>query len=312
MMDWILVGVGLIMLLIGGDTLVRGAVALATRLGIPTLIVSLTVVAFGTSAPELLIAVQSALDGVPELALGNVIGSNTANVLLVLGVPALLTGLCCADTGSRANYLYLVGVTVFAIAIFYTQPLYVWQGTLLLAVLALVLFISYRAAQSSREKRAAIESDVEDAEIETWKMISFLVVGLVFLPLGAKFLVDGAVNISTAFGVPEAIIGLTLVALGTSLPELATTVMAGYRRHGDVAFGNVLGSNMFNLLAIVGVASFFGPIPVDAEFFQLDIWIMLASPLLLAPFVMFRWNMNKAWGIAFVSCYVAYICVLLT
>ena len=145
-MDWILVGAGLILLLVGGDALVRGAVALAAKLGIPTLIVSLTVVAFGTSAPELLIAVQSALDGVPELALGNVIGSNTANVLLVLGVPALLTGLSCTDTGSRANYLYLVGVTVFAIAIFYTQPLHIWQGVLLLAILALVLYISYRAA----------------------------------------------------------------------------------------------------------------------------------------------------------------------
>jgi cation:H+ antiporter len=312
MMDWILVIVGLIMLLIGGDTLVRGAVALAGKLGIPTLIVSLTVVAFGTSAPELLIAVQSALDGVPELALGNVIGSNTANVLLVLGVPALISGLSCTDVASKANYLYVIGVTVFSIAIFYTQPLHIWQGVLLIGVLALVLFTSYRAAQSSRTKRAELESEVDDTHIETWKMVAFLVAGLVLLPLGAKLLVDGAINISTAFGVPEAIIGLTLVALGTSLPELATTVMAGIRRQGDVAFGNVLGSNMFNLLAIVGVASFFGPLPVDPEFFQLDLWIMLASTMLLAPFVMLRWQLNKMWGIFFVVCYVAYIVVLLS
>lgn len=311
-MDWIYVGIGLILLLIGGDTLVRGAVALAAKLGIPTLIVSLTVVAFGTSAPELLIAVQSALNGVPELALGNVIGSNTANVLLVLGVPALLFGLNCNDSGAKANYLYLVAVTVFTMAIFYTQPLFIWQGLLLLTVLALILFISYRAAQSSRVMRAALEEEVGETYIETWKMAAFLIVGLVFLPLGAKLLVDGAVNISTAFGVPEAVIGLTLVALGTSLPELATTVMAGLRRQGDVAFGNVLGSNMFNLLAIVGVASFFGPIPVDAEFFQLDIWIMLASTLLMAPFVMFRWRLHKVWGIFFVVCYVVYILVLLS
>ena len=311
-MDWILVAVGLILLLIGGDTLVRGAVALAAKLGIPTLIVSLTVVAFGTSAPELLIAIQSALDGVPELALGNVIGSNTANVLLVLGVPALLTGLSCTDAGSRANFLYLIGITVFAIAIFYTQPLYIWQGVLLLGVLALVLFTSYRAAQTSREKRAELEDEVGETDIETWKMIAFLAVGLIFLPLGAKFLIDGAISIANTFGVSEAVIGLTLVALGTSLPELATTVMAGFRREGDVAFGNVLGSNMFNLLAIVGVASFFGPLPVDSEFFQMDIWIMLGTTLLLAPFVMLRWQMNKAWGIAFLAGYVAYICVLLS
>jgi len=123
MMDWVYVCAGLVLLLVGGDTVVRGAVALAAKLGIPTLIVSLTVVAFGTSAPELLIAIQSALDGVPELALGNVIGSNTANVLLVLGVPALLTGLACTDDGAKTNFLYLIGITIFAIAIFYTQPL---------------------------------------------------------------------------------------------------------------------------------------------------------------------------------------------
>lgn len=311
MMDWIFVAVGLIMLLIGGDTLVRGAVALAAKLGIPTLIVSLTVVAFGTSAPELLIAIKSALDGVPELALGNVIGSNTANVLLVLGVPGLLTGLACTDAGSKENYFYMVGATVFAIAIFYTQPLHIWQGIVLLSALALVLYISYRAALTSREKREELESEVGETEIDTWKMVAFLAIGLVLLPLGAKLLVDGAVSISTAFGVSEAVIGLTLVALGTSLPELATTVMAGFRREGDVAFGNVLGSNIFNLLAIVGVACFFGPLPVNSEFFQLDLWIMFATTLLLAPFVVWRWHLNKAWGLAFVLCYIAYIVFLL-
>jgi cation:H+ antiporter len=311
MMDWILVVVGLVMLLIGGDTLVRGAVALAKKLGIPTLIVSLTVVAFGTSAPELLIAIQAALDGVPELALGNVIGSNTANVLLVLGVPAILTGLHCTDEGSKQNFFYVVGVSVFFIAIAFTQPLFIWQGIALLAVLALVLYSSYRAAQTSRAKREELESEVDDTDIETWKMVAFLIVGMILLPLGAKFLIDGAVNISTAYGVSEAVIGLTLVALGTSLPELATTVMAGYRREGDVAFGNVLGSNIFNLLAIIGVACFFGPLPVNAEFFKLDLWIMLATTLMMAPFVVWRLPMKKAWGILFVVCYLTYIFMLL-
>lgn len=310
-MDWILVVVGLVMLLIGGDTLVRGAVALARNLGIPTLIVSLTVVAFGTSAPELLIAIQAALDGVPELALGNVIGSNTANVLLVLGVPAILTGLLCTDEGSKSNFFYVVGVSLFFIAIAFTQPLFIWQGAALLAVLSLVLYSSYRAAQTSRAKREELESEVDDSEIETWKMIVFLVAGLVLLPLGAKFLIDGAVSLSMAYGVSEAVIGLTLVALGTSLPELATTVMAGYRREGDVAFGNVLGSNIFNLLAIVGVACFFGPLPVEPEFFRLDLWIMLATTLMMAPFVVMRWQMTRAWGILFVGCYLAYMYFLL-
>lgn len=303
---------GLIILLVGGDALVRGAVALSSKLGIPTLIVSLTVVAFGTSAPELLIAVQSAFEGVPELALGNVVGSNTANVLLVLGVPALLTGLASDDAGAKVNFYYMVGATAFFIALAFTQPLQAWQGALLLGALFALLWKSFQSAKKSRAVQKALEAEVGETHIPQWQMIVFLAVGMVFLPLGAKLLVDGAVNISRSYGVSEAIVGLTLVALGTSLPELATTVMAGIRKQGDVAIGNVIGSNMFNLLAIMGVASLFGPIPIAKPFFQIDFVIMAASTALLFPFVVLRYNLNRAWGGFFILCYVAYVGFLLS
>jgi len=308
MTDWFLVFAGLAMLLIGGDKLVSGSIVLAEKLSISRLVVSLTVVAFGTSAPELLIAVQSAMEGVPEIALGNVIGSNIANILLVLGIPAILTGLCCTDKGSKLNFLYLICATLFFIMIAYTQPLYIWQGILLLFALSIILFINYFSIKNNKTE---IDKDTIEKKIETWRMIFFLIIGLVFLPLGAKFLVGGAVNISRFFGISEAIIGLTLIALGTSLPELATTVMAGYRKEGDVAFGNILGSNIFNLLAIVGIACLFGPLPIDPEFFQLDLWVMLAATLMLGFFVLIRLKMNRVWGIFFVLYYIVYIIFLL-
>ncbi|GLQ35925.1 sodium:calcium antiporter [Amylibacter marinus] len=311
-MDWLFVVAGLVILLIGGDVLVRGAVALAARLGIPTLIVSLTVVAFGTSAPELLIAIKAGFDGVPELALGNVVGSNTANVLLVLGVPALLFGLSVKDRDSVQNFIYMMLATVAFIVLTYTSPIGRWQGVVMLLGLASILYTSYRAAMSSRSKLAELESEVGETNIPTWKMLGFLIAGLVSLPLGAGLLVDGAVNISRAFHVPEEIIGLTLVALGTSLPELATTVMAALRKEGDVAIGNVLGSNIFNLLGIVGVASLFGPMPVPSAFFQFDLWVMLASSLVLAPFIIKQIPLSRIWGMVFLVCYGAYVVVLLT
>ena len=310
-MDWVYVIAGLVILIVGGDLLVRGAVALATKLGISALVVSLTVVAFGTSAPELLIAIEAALDGVPELALGNVVGSNTANVLLVLGIPALIFGLNMKPVHCDKSYFYMLFGTAIFIALCWTTPLQIWQGVIMIAALAFVLISTYREAMGSREKLAELESEVDTAEIETWKMWAFLVVGLIALPLGANFLITGATSIASAFGVSEAIIGLTLVALGTSLPELATTVAAAMRRQADVAVGNVVGSNMFNLLAIPGIATFFGDLTVPASFFTVDLWVMLTASLVLIPFVLFKWNMTRLWGFVFVACYCGYVALLL-
>jgi cation:H+ antiporter len=315
--EFVFASLGLIILLLAGDTLVKGAVNLSLRLGIPALIVSLTVVAFGTSAPELLISIKAVLDGVPGLALGNVVGSNTANVLLILGIPALFFGLAAGSDTSR-SFLFMIAGTLLFIGLAFVGPFTWWSGLILLAVLALILIDSARAAQAHRRAADGAPAPEEDDLLEEadpdmpwWQIGVYLALGLIGLPLGAELLVDSSVAIAQAFGVSDTVIGLTLVAIGTSLPELATTVMAAIRRHSDVALGNVIGSNMFNLLGIIGVAALVGPIPVDPELLRFDIWVMLAASLVLTPFVFLRWSMGRMVGVIFTALYVAYLLMVL-
>jgi cation:H+ antiporter len=318
-MDFILACVGLVVLLLAGDALVRGAVNLSLRIGIPALIVSLTIVAFGTSAPELLISVSAIHEGVPGLALGNVIGSNTANILLVLGIPALITTLHVTDNSTRASYLQMLAGTALFIGLA-SFGSFTWvSGLVLLTALAAMLTHAVYEVRCHRRNTAmacletvAAESALEDLEgadpdLPWWKIIVFLIVGLIGLPIGAELLVNASTNIARELGVSETVIGLTLVAIGTSLPELATTVMAALRKQADVAFGNVIGSNMFNLLGIIGVSSFIGELPVAPELMHFDIWIMLAASLLLGVFVLKKINITRVWGIIFTALYVGYV-----
>ena len=313
-MDWVYTGIGLLILLLAGDSLVKGAVNLSLRVGIPALIVSLTIVAFGTSAPELLISVQAILDGVPGIALGNVVGSNTANILLVLGIPALLATMHTSECNTRKTYLQMIAASALFIALCFRGVVDWFAGVILLLALGAMLAHAIREVKRHRQsERDAEEDEVEGADPNLgWgKIILFLVLGLVGLPLGASLLVDGASNIARTFGVSDTVIGLTLVAIGTSLPELATTVMAALRRQADVALGNVIGSNMFNLLAIMGVASLVGPVPVDPQFLSFDLWIMLGASLLLIPFVFLRQDITRAWGLILTAIYGVYLVVVL-
>lgn len=313
---WGGVVLGLVILLLAGDSLVKGAVNLALRIGIPALIVSLTVVAFGTSAPELLVSIKAALEGVPGIALGNVVGSNTANILLVLGVPALLAVMHTSECNTRKSYVIMLGASVLFIALAF-RGVFDWiAGIVLLLVLATILGDSMREAMAHRRagKAKPQEEDPEgaDPEMPWWKIILNLVLGLVGLPLGADLLVDSSVEIAALFGVSDAVIGLTLVALGTSLPELATTVMAALRKQADVALGNVIGSNMFNLLAIIGVASLISPIPVDPAFLRFDMWVMLGASLLIFPLVFLARDLTRIWGLALSALYLGYIALVIT
>ncbi len=330
--DLILAILGLVILLMAGDALVRGAVNTSLRLGVPALIVSLTIVAFGTSAPELLISISAILDGVPGLAMGNVVGSNTANILLVLGLPALLAGLDTGTCETRRNYMFMLAASLLFIGLAMGGVIAWPQGLVLLGGLGMMLVSAFHEARTHRRRgRAAEAAEAAEAEqadgvpeedlieelegadpdMPWWKILLFLVLGLVGLPLGANLLVEASTSIARHMGISETVIGLTLVALGTSLPELATTVMAAYRRQAEVALGNVIGSNMFNLLAIIGISSLFGPIPVEPGILYFDIWVMFAASLMLAPFVLFRWHMGRLWGAAFCLLYAGYIFMLL-
>jgi len=317
MMAWLLSGLGLVILLLAGDALVRGAVNLSLRVGIPALIVSLTVVAFGTSAPELLIAIKATVVDAPGIALGNVVGSNTANILMVLGIPAMLSRLHTSECDTRRSYVQMILATVLFMGLAWFGVFTLWSGLILLAALTLVMYDATAKARAHRRAcsgPADEEDDIEEADpnMPSWRIGLYLLLGLIGLPLGANLLVDNASIIARTYGVTETVIGLTLVAVGTSLPELATTVMAALRRQADVALGNVIGSNMFNLLAIIGVATFFGPIPVDPEFLELDLWVMLGASLLLIPFVFFHRDITRRWGFALSALYCIYIWVVIT
>ncbi len=307
-LDLALAAAGLVLLLLAGDSLVRGAVALALRLGIPVLIVSLTVVSFGTSAPELLISIQAALDGVPGIAVGNVVGSNIANVLMVLGVPALFASIHTKNCECDRSYYQMLAASVVLIGLCYLGPLHFWHAAILLSLFGLMLADAF---VQGRNGDGELPEEFEASPgMPVWKMAAFIVAGLIGLPIGAQLLIDGAVGVSRTLGVSEEVIGLTMVAIGTSLPELATTLMAAIRRQTDVAIGNVIGSNLFNILGILGVASLFGPIPIDRAFLTRDLWVMLACALILAPFVLGGLRIGKRWGIAFLTLYAVYIVAL--
>ena len=311
-MAWFFVVLGLVTLLLAGDFLVRAAVNLALRLGISALVVSLTVVAFGTSAPELLIVLSAMADDAPGLAMGNIVGSNTANILLVLGLPALAAGLYTTGFDTKKVFIFMILATVLFIILAFMGPFSWWHGGLMLAGLAAILLDqAWTARRVSRVALATEDLNGVDAAIPGWKITLYLLFGLVGLPLGAKVLVVNAEIIAREFGVPETAIGLTLIAVGTSLPELATTTVAAIRRQADVALGNVIGSNMFNLLAIIGIAALVGPIPVADEFLRFDLWVMLAASFLLIPFVFFGRNITRIWGAALTLLYMAYLLAVL-
>ncbi|SDE51581.1 MULTISPECIES: calcium/sodium antiporter [Kordiimonas] len=312
-MAYIQVVAGLVLLVVAGDYLVRGSVSLARRAGVSKLIIGLTIVAFGTSAPELVVGVDAVLNDAPTLALGNVVGSNIANVLLVVGLPALIAPMVCSAPRLGRNLVFMLFSTVIFMAMAFGGVFDWTQGLILLAFLA--LFIGYSIA---RRKACPIEAAKELEEMEELQQkpdsyrlaTTFVVLGLVGLIFGADLLVAGAVEVARDFGVSEAVIGLTLVALGTSLPELITALVAAVRGHCDVAVGNVIGSNIFNLLSIIGVASLVGPIPVPDSFLQVDLWVMLGASLLLVPFTRARSHVGKKAGAVMVLLYVSYVVYL--
>ncbi len=298
--------IGLVLLVVAGNALVKGAVNLALRLGIPALIVGLTVVAFGTSAPELLVSVQAVLKDQDGIALGNVVGSNIANALLVIGIPAMISVIHASHLDVRRSYLVMLAGTVLFIVICLLGPLTWLHALVLLAGLGAMLWDSYRQGRAHPD---TVEEAPEGADpaMPAWRIGAWLAAGLVGLPLGANLLVESAVSIAREIGVSETVIGLTLVAVGTSLPELATSIIAALKRQADVALGNVIGSNVFNLLAIIGISGFVAPLTVPVELLRFDLWAMLAASLLLAPFVLGRKDIGRLAGLGLTAVYAGYL-----
>ena len=306
-MVWLQALLGLIVLLVAGDLLVRGAVNFSLKIKIPAFIVSLTVVALGTSAPELLVAIRAILDNSPGIALGNVVGSNIANVFLVLGIPALIAGINTRECNTRKNYVFMMTATVIFLSLAFIGNFSLPQGILFLILLFLFLLITARDTLKMQDKISNLEVENADPNLVFWKIILFLSLGFIGLPIGADILVTNSSLIAKSYGLSDEVIGLTLVALGTSLPELATTLMAALRKQAEVALGNVIGSNIFNLFAIVGITTMFGDIPIASSFFNFDFWIMFGAGIVLFPFVYMRVNINRLWGAFLTLTYAAYL-----
>lgn len=327
LIDYVSLIGGLVVLIVAGDVLVRGAVSIAERLGIPALVIGLTIVAFGTSAPELFISLGAAIDGLPGIAIGNVVGSNVANVLLVLGMPALIASTSCREKGATRNSIFMVVITLVFIGMCFHSPIGRLDGAILLMLLGVFFWESVRATRNHRAANghgsaaatATSGDDEDDAEVDLpfdevdgvpenpALAIMFIALGLIGLPLGAHFTVEGASALARSWGVSDAVIGLTVVALGTSLPELVTSLVAAVRGHTAVALGNVIGSNIFNILAIMGVTAAFVPLAVPQEVLKLDLWVMLASALLVLAFSAFHVTIRKPSGVILCALYGLYI-----
>lgn len=299
---------GFVYLLLGGDFLVRGALGLSRESSIPPVVVGLTVVAMGTSAPELMVSAFSALSGFPGIAIGNVVGSNIANVLLVIGVPVLIHSISCTEETLPRQTGLMIGVTVMFMVMCYLTPLGTIDGIILLLVLAGFLTMTVRGAAVMPLDDAEDELErVLGLPGEKWSIALLVVLGMITLPLGANLAVEGAAGLAKSWGVTEAVIGLSIIALGTSLPELSTTVIAALHKSSDVALGNVVGSNLFNILLIMGFTSVLTEVPVDSHILRFDIWVMLLASVVLWMFVLARGTIGKAMGVIFLASYGAYI-----
>jgi len=309
MMTWLLLGLGLILLVAGADLLVKGAARLAGAFGVPSLVIGLTVVAFGTSAPELAVSVKAAYAGQAELAIANVVGSNIFNVLFILGVAALIMPLVISKQLIRQDVPIMVGVSFLVMWMVRDLQLDKIECSILL--IGLIAYTYFLFKQGKTQGNEGGDGEVEAMLKEShpmWQNLLFVIGGLALLVLGARWLVESAIALATAWGVNEAVIGLTIVAAGTSLPEVVTSIVATIRGERDIAVGNVVGSNIFNILCVLGLSGLVSPIPLVAgeQMSQLDIPVMLAVALLCVPFFFAGAILNRIEGVLFLAAYVAY------
>ena len=308
-MDLVLLGLGLAGLVFGGDMLVRGASDLARRAGLPPLVIGLTLVGFGTSTPELVTSLQAAYLGSSGIAVGNVVGSNIANILLILGAAAVLAPIAIDKTAFRRDGLVLALSTILcAVMIAYGRLTPLFGAAFILALLAYLAFTVWSGLKTPQAAGDALDDATQDpARIPVWRDIAFFIGGLALTILGARFFVAGAINVAAFLGVSEAVIGLTVVAVGTSLPELVTTLAAARRKQADIAFGNIVGSNIFNILFILGATALVHPIEVPRSIQTLDVWVMCAVTALLLVFSVTRWRISRIEGGVFLLGYAGYI-----
>jgi cation:H+ antiporter len=310
---------GVICLVVGAESLVKGAAAVASRFGVQPVVIGLTVVAFGTSAPEFAVSVGSGLSGNSDVALGNVVGSNIVNILLILGASAIVGGLAVSQRIVRIDVPLLVGVTIVALLMSLDNEIGRIDGIILFTGIIVYTWWLIRASRRetvevNEEYQSAVES-VEGAAIERplFVQIGYVIVGLVVLVLGSQLLVNSATDIATELGVSDLVIGLTVVAVGTSLPEFATSMLAAFRGQRDIAVGNVVGSNLFNLMCVLGATGIVSSdgVAVSDSALRLDFPVMIAATIVLVPIFWNGFEIKRWEGFVLVAFYLVYVAYLI-
>lgn len=310
---WLGLAGGLVALYLGAEALVKGGAGLALRLGLTPLVVGLTVIAFGTSSPEMVVSVQAAYSGSGSIAIGNIIGSNICNIALILGLCALISPLRADVQVIRREVPIMIGVAILALLVLVDGRVARWEGALLLVALLLYTWLTVRQARAQSAESAGAEFAEELGQrspLGFGLSIAAVVGGLAVLVLGSHLFVRGAVTLAQGWGMSEMAIGLTIVAVGTSLPELATSLLAAFKRQGDVAIGNVVGSNIFNVLGILGLAAVVQPLETP-DLAGLDLGVMVVVSLALLPVVRSGGRVNRWEGAGLLLVYVGYTLWLL-
>lgn len=311
MNDYLLLIIGLAVLILSGDFLVKGAVGISLKLNITPLIVGLTVVSFGTSAPELFASIKAANLGNPGIAIGNVVGSNIANLGLVLGITAMIFPVVVARKILKQDWTVMIYASLLFFALGWDGELNYIDGIVMIVSLLVYLGFLYF---SNKKSNSQDEGELEGAEAKSKSysvLFLFLGAGFVGLYFGAEWFLKGAISIAEKNNIDDYIIGVTVVAFGTSVPELATSAIAAYRKQSDISIGNLIGSNIFNIFAVLGITSLIKPLPVPGEVLNNNIYWMLGVALIIFPMVYFNKKINRFNGFVLFGIYVAYIVILI-
>lgn len=305
--------VGFLLLIFSGDFLVKGAVSIALKFQLSTLVIGMTIVSFGTSAPELLVSIEAALGGHPDISIGSVVGSNISNIALILGITALVFPIAVSRATLRVDWPMMMLSTLLFAGLVLDGELSSLEGVLFLAFLiGFIWWLIYSNRKSNSTPSLSDDVNEDDKEIPLWKGLGLVVIGALGLVFGADLMLKGAVDIAREYNVSERIIGLTIVAFGTSLPELITSCVAAFRKEADISIGNLIGSNIFNILAILGITSIIHPISVSDSIINSDNYILIGITFLVFPLMYFGKKISRIKGLVLLLVYLTYLFYLIS
>jgi cation:H+ antiporter len=310
-MEFVLIISGLVLLIFGGDYLVKGASGMALKLDIPPMLVGMTVVALGTSSPELVVSLSAALEGKPDITVGNVVGSNIANVALILGVTTLIFPIAVQRRALKVDWTVMMAASVLFFLAALDGSISRFEGGGFVILLAIFIGLSFYIARRNKGAVSAMgEVTQKDGRRRWWVLILFVVLGTTGLVFGARWFLDGAESIARNLGVSDRVIAITLVAFGTSVPELAASAVASFKKEADISLGNILGSNLFNLFAIIGITTIVSPVDVNPEIMRNDIYWMLATSFVILPLGLMGYKLNRIDGLLLLGSYLVFVYIL--